>query len=173
MPGYIRFLADRDEAERLILSFYGSLAHGMTRGTFISGEGDTLGAHPDYNCRSSYGSYCSANNTSKLLALRQMLVRESFDSETGLPTGLYMCTCHAATVARSWTSHSDQGCTDRIRPDQLHDHIASGRRLRRRACGAADAPRAKSAAHSCASATAIQAGEHRRCSRRRCPAAGW
>ena len=98
MPGYIRFLADHDEAERLILSFYGSLAHGMTRGTFIAGEGDTLGAHPDYNCRSSYGSYCSANNTSKLLALRQMLVRESFDSETGLPTGLYV----AHATPRQW-----------------------------------------------------------------------
>ena len=98
MPGYIRFLADRDEAERLILAFYGALAHGMTRGTFISGEGDTLGAHPGFNCRSSYGSYCSANNTSKLLALRQMLVRESFDSETGLPTGLYI----AHATPRQW-----------------------------------------------------------------------
>ncbi len=98
MPGYIRFLADRDEVERLILSFYGALAHGMTRGTFIAGEGDTLGAHPDYNSRSSYGSYCSANNTSKLLALRQMLVRESFDSETGLPTGLYV----AHATPRQW-----------------------------------------------------------------------
>ncbi|MBI2478160.1 MAG: hypothetical protein HYV60_05800 [Planctomycetia bacterium] len=98
MPGYIRFLADRDEAERLILAFYGSLAHGMTRGTFIAGEGDTLGAHPDYTSRSSYGSYCSANNTSKLLALRQMLVRESFDFETGLPQGLHV----AHATPRQW-----------------------------------------------------------------------
>lgn len=98
MPGYIRFLAERDEVERLILSFYGSLAHGMTRGTFISGEGDTLGAHPDFNSRASYGSYCSANNTSKLLALRQMLVRESFDSKTGMPQGLYL----AHATPRQW-----------------------------------------------------------------------
>jgi hypothetical protein len=98
MPGYIRFLADRDEAERLVLAFYGSLAHGMTRGTFIAGEGDTLGAHPDHDSRSSYGSYCSANNTSKLLALRQMLVRESFDFETGLPQGLYV----AHATPRQW-----------------------------------------------------------------------
>lgn len=108
MPGYIRFMADRDEAERLILSFYGSLAHGMTRGTFISGEGDTLGAYPDHNSRSSYGSYCSANNTSKLLALRQMLVRESFDSETGMPTGLYM----AHATPRQWL---EDGKTIRIK----------------------------------------------------------
>lgn len=107
MPEYIRFLSDRDEVERLILSFYGSLAHAMTRGTFISGEGDTLGTQPGYDSRSSYGSYCSANNTTKLLALRQMLVRESFDDETGLPRGLYLT--HA--TPRQWL---ENGKTIRI-----------------------------------------------------------
>ncbi|MBT3375588.1 MAG: LamG domain-containing protein [Lentisphaerae bacterium] len=101
LPGYVRFLSDRDEAERLVLSFYGMLAHGMTRGTFIAGEGDTLGAHPDYPYRSSYGSYCSGNNTGKLLAFRQMLVRESFDHDTGLPQGLFLA--HATPPA--WLEH--------------------------------------------------------------------
>lgn len=98
LPGYLRMLSDRDEAERLVLSFYGKLAHGQTRGTFVNGEGETVGEMPRERYRSCYGTPNSANNTAYLLALRLMLVRESFDPETGLPAGLFL----ADATPRGW-----------------------------------------------------------------------
>lgn len=98
LPSYLRVLALRDEAERLILSFYGKLAHGQTRGTFVSGEGDTVGVFPGLDHRSFYGAVCSANNMAFLLPLRLMLVRESFNAETGLPEGLHL----AHATPRAW-----------------------------------------------------------------------
>jgi len=90
LPRYLRLLSDHDDADRLVLSFYGKLAHGQTRGTFVNGEGETVGEVPGERCRSCYGTPNSANNTAYLLALRLMLVRESFDPETGLPVGLFL-----------------------------------------------------------------------------------
>ncbi|NLN92169.1 MAG: hypothetical protein GX130_02525 [Candidatus Hydrogenedens sp.] len=98
LPSYQRMLAQRDDAERLILSFYGKLMHGQTRGTFVSGEGDTLGPYPGLEYRSSYGAVCSANNTAFLLPLRLMLVRESTDPATGIPEGLHL----AHATPRQW-----------------------------------------------------------------------
>ncbi|HOX39875.1 MAG TPA: LamG domain-containing protein [Candidatus Brocadiia bacterium] len=101
LPAYVQLMADRDEAERLILSFYGKLAHGQTRNTFVCGEGDSVGARPAEYYRSCYGSPCSGNNAGFLLALRLMLVNESFDDETGLPNELRLA--HAAP--RQWLDH--------------------------------------------------------------------
>ena len=98
LPSYLRVIADRDEADRLILSFYGKLAHGQTRNTFVCGEGDTAGPRPAEEYRSMYGSPCSANNAVFLVALRQMLVRESFARETGWPEHLYL----AHATPRQW-----------------------------------------------------------------------
>ena len=42
-PGILDALAELDEADQIVLSLYGKLAHGMTRNTFISGEGDSAG----------------------------------------------------------------------------------------------------------------------------------
>ena len=98
LPGYLRMLSDRDEADRLVLSFYGKLAHGQTRGTFVNGEGETVGEVPGARFRSCYGTPNSANNTAFLLALRLLLVRESFDAETGLPLGLFL----ADATPRHW-----------------------------------------------------------------------
>jgi len=98
LPSYQRLLAQRDEADRLVLSFYGKLAHGQTRGTFVSGEGDTVGVWPGLDRRTFYGAVCSANNAAFLLPLRLMLIRESFNSETGEPNGLYL----AHATPRHW-----------------------------------------------------------------------
>lgn len=98
LPSYIRMLADQDEADRMVVSFYGKLAHAQTRGTFVSGEGETVGEKPGETYRSCYGTPCSANNTAFLLNLRLMLARESFDFETGLPRGLYL----AHATPRQW-----------------------------------------------------------------------
>ncbi len=101
LPSYLRMLSDHDEADRLVLSFYGKLAHGQTRGTFVSGEGETIGTRPPEQYRSCYGTPCSANNTAFLLALRLMLIRESFDDATGEPNGLYL----AHATPRGWLEH--------------------------------------------------------------------
>lgn len=98
LPSYQRLLSDRDEADRLVLSFYGKLAHGQTRNTFVNGEGETVGEVPGEKYRSCYGTPSSANNTAFLLPLRLMLVRESFAPETGLPHGLYL----ADATPREW-----------------------------------------------------------------------
>jgi len=98
LPGYLRMMADRDEADLLCLSFYAKAVHAQTRGTYVSGEGETVGARPDQFYRSCYGTPCSANNTAFLMALRLMLVRESFDDSTGLPQGLYL----AHGTPRQW-----------------------------------------------------------------------
>lgn len=98
LPAYVKLMADRDEAERLVLTFYSKLANGQTRNTFVSGEGDTAGLVPGMAFRSSYGSPCSANNTVFLQALRLMLVRESFDRATGVPKGLFL----AHATPRQW-----------------------------------------------------------------------
>jgi hypothetical protein len=98
LPNYLRLLSDRDEADRLVLSFYGKLAHGQTRGTFVNGEGETVGEVPGERYRSCYGTPNSANHSAYLLALRLMLVRESFDNETGLPVGLFL----GDAIPRQW-----------------------------------------------------------------------
>ncbi|MBM3289883.1 MAG: hypothetical protein FJY92_06995 [Candidatus Hydrogenedentes bacterium] len=98
LPAYVQLLAERDDAERLILTFYSKLANGQTRNTFVSGEGDTAGPVPGMAYRSSYGSPCSANNAVFLQALRLMLVRESFDHDTGAPVSLFL----AHATPRQW-----------------------------------------------------------------------
>jgi hypothetical protein len=98
LPNYLRAVADQDDADRLILSFYGMLAHGMTRDTYMSGEGDTLGVQPPYEFRSSYGSACSANNSAKLLGLRLLLLRETFARDSGRPQDLHL----APALPRAW-----------------------------------------------------------------------
>jgi len=98
LPDYLQLAADRDEADYLVLSFYGKLAHGQTRGTFVSGEGETVGERPGELYRSCYGTPCSANNNAFLLPLRLMLVRESFNRKTGAPENLYL----AHATPREW-----------------------------------------------------------------------
>lgn len=98
LPAYLRMIAAQDMADRQVLTFYGKLAHGMTRNTFVVGEGDTLGERPGEYYRSTYGGPTSANNCALLLNLRLMLVRDSFNHETGLPEGLYL----AHATPREW-----------------------------------------------------------------------
>ena len=109
LPGYIRMMADRDEADLLGLSFYAKAVHAQTRGTYVSGEGETVGVRPDQFHRSCYGTPCSANNTAFLMALRLMLVRESFDDASGLPQGLYL----AHGTPRQWLEPGKSIVVDR------------------------------------------------------------
>jgi hypothetical protein len=94
LPSIVRVLAARNDTDELLMTFYSYLAHGMTRGTYISGEGDTLGVYPEdappypkLGYRSMYGSFCNAHNALYLQLLRSLLIQETYD-EQGNPAVL-------------------------------------------------------------------------------------
>lgn len=92
-----RLLVMADDPDYLVLSLYAKLAHGMTRNTFISGEGDTVGPYPGEYYRTSYMSPSSFNNSWFLLMLRLMLVAE-IENEKGVADKLRL----AYATPRAW-----------------------------------------------------------------------
>jgi hypothetical protein len=68
-------LLRRDEREKALVGFYGQLAQGMTRGTFIGGEGNRW-THGDENGRSFYLPPNSTSNAAWLVVLRNLLVQD-------------------------------------------------------------------------------------------------
>jgi hypothetical protein len=68
-------LLRRDEREKALVGFYGQLAQGMTRGTFIGGEGSRF-LHGDENGRSFYLPPNSTSNAASLIVLRNLLVQD-------------------------------------------------------------------------------------------------
>lgn len=121
------FLADNDQADQLVLTLYGKLAAGMTRGTFVSGESDNLGPiatkwplqagvcqpgvpctppsvtdgwTPDEYYRAMYQAPNGANNTMFLDVLHQMLVHQVATATASgeSPTGLQL----AFATPRGW-----------------------------------------------------------------------
>jgi len=68
-------LLRRDERERALVGFYGQLAQGMTRGTFIGGEGSRF-LHGDSDGRSFYLPPNSTSNATWLIALRHLLIQD-------------------------------------------------------------------------------------------------
>jgi hypothetical protein len=100
---YLKLMADRDEAERVVLSFYGMLAHGMTRNTFIAGESHTIGPYPGEYYRTLFKPPIIIRNSGFLMLLRLMLVREDYDSN-GIPDTLYL----AYATPRAWLADGKQ-----------------------------------------------------------------
>jgi hypothetical protein len=100
---YAKFLADNDEADRLVMTFYGKLAHGMTRNTFVSAEGEEVDVCGDDYFRSMYLPPNSTNNSLFLHTLRLLLVRETTD-ERGLPQDLHL----AHATPRGWLEHGQE-----------------------------------------------------------------
>jgi hypothetical protein len=105
----VQFLADLDRPDLLALTLYAKLAHGMTRGTFVAGEGDTIGAVRPGACarlpegeyfRSMYLPPSSANNDLFLVTLREQLVHWS-TRDDGRPHGLQL----AHATPRAWLAH--------------------------------------------------------------------
>lgn len=72
---YALTLLRRDEPERALVSFYGMLAQGFTRDTFIAGEGGSL-TPLDTHGRLFYCPPNSAGNAHFLTMLRHLLVQE-------------------------------------------------------------------------------------------------
>jgi len=68
-------LLRRDDRERALVGFYGQLAQGMTRETYIGGEGSRF-LHGDANGRSFYLPPNSASNAAWLITLRNLLIQD-------------------------------------------------------------------------------------------------
>ncbi len=77
----------RDDPERALVSFYGMLAHGLTRNTFVGGEGCSL-SPIDEGGRLLYCPPNSAANAHLLSMLRYMLVQDWDLNEDGKPETL-------------------------------------------------------------------------------------
>jgi hypothetical protein len=85
------------EADRALVSFYGKLAQGFTRDTFVGGEG--TGLRPlDARGRAMYLPPNASGNAFFLLLLRQMLVQELDGDADGRADGLRLL----GAVPRAW-----------------------------------------------------------------------
>src|SRR5688572_10174788 len=72
---YALLLLRRDEPDRALVSFYGKLAHGFTRDTFVGGEGSDV-VPLDEHGRLMYLPPNSAGNANFLQQLRYLLVQD-------------------------------------------------------------------------------------------------
>ncbi len=90
-------LLRRDEREKALVGFYGQLAQGMTRGTFIGGEGSRF-VHGDSDGRSFYLPPNSASNAAWLIALRYLVIQDWDLDADGKPDTLRLL----YGVPRSW-----------------------------------------------------------------------
>jgi hypothetical protein len=96
-------LLRRDEREKALVGFYGQLAQGMTRGTFIGGEGSRF-LHGDANGRSFYLPPNSTSNAAWLVTLRNLLVQDWDLDEDGQPDTLRLM----FAVPRRWLGDGKQ-----------------------------------------------------------------
>jgi hypothetical protein len=92
-----RFLADNHEADQLVLSLYGDLAAGMTRGTYVAGEAASVAPLDGERYRAMYLPPNGAANAAFLEMLRLMLVHETAGTN-GRPSGLEL----AFSTPRAW-----------------------------------------------------------------------
>lgn len=87
---YALLLQQRDEPERALVSFYGKLAQGMTRDTFIDGESSSI-MPLDHLGRQMYLPPNSSANASFLLQLRGLLVQDWDMDDDGRAETLRLC----------------------------------------------------------------------------------
>jgi hypothetical protein len=96
-------LLRRDEREKAIVGFYGQLAQGMARGTFIGGEGNRW-THGDENGRSFYLPPNSTSNATWLITLRNLLVQDWDLNEDAKPETLRLL----FAAPRRWLADGQQ-----------------------------------------------------------------
>ncbi len=96
-------LLRRDDREKALVGFYGQLAQGMTRGTFIGGEGSRF-LHGDANGRSFYLPPNSSSNAAWLVTLRYLLIQDWDADEDGNPDTLRLL----YAVPRRWLADGQQ-----------------------------------------------------------------
>jgi hypothetical protein len=93
----VRFLADNDEPDQLVLTLYGQLVAGMTPGTFVSGEAASVAPLGGDYYRSMFRPPNGTSNAAFLETLRLMLVHEK-SNRVGRPSGLEL----AYATPRAW-----------------------------------------------------------------------
>jgi hypothetical protein len=117
----------RDDPERALVSFYGMLAQGFTRNTFISGEGASL-TPVDADGRIFYCPPNSAANAHFLSMLRAMLVQDIDLDDDGRPETLrllfatpkrWLADGQAITVERAPTAFGEVSI-------KLTSHLTAG-----------------------------------------------
>jgi hypothetical protein len=112
---YALALLERDEPDRALVSFYGKLAQGMTRDTFIDGE--TSGIEPlDKHGRQMGLPPNSAANASFLLQLRSLLVQDYDLDDDGRADTLRL----AFATPRRWLEDGQEIIVDHA-PTQFGD----------------------------------------------------
>ena len=84
---YVIDVLQRDEPERALVNFYGMLAHGFTRNTFIGAEACSL-TPLDHGGRVFYCPPNSASNGHWLWTLRHLLVQDFDLTDDGVPDTL-------------------------------------------------------------------------------------
>ena len=84
---YVMALLGRDEVDRALVSFYGKLAQGLTRDTFIGGEGTSLVPLDEFG-RPMYLPPNATGNAYFLWTLRNLLVQDGDCDENGRPATL-------------------------------------------------------------------------------------
>jgi len=94
--GYMLHLAKRDRPDRLLVTFYGKLAQGLTRDTFIGAEGTSL-VPLDEHGRPMYLPPNAASNALWLWTLRYLAVQDFDLDDDGRPDTLRLL---AATPPR-------------------------------------------------------------------------
>lgn len=85
--GYTLHLLRQDDADRALVSFYGKLAQGFTRETFVGGEGTSLDPLDNHG-RPMYLPPCTAGNAFFLWTLRHLLVQDWDTDDDGAPDTL-------------------------------------------------------------------------------------
>ena len=85
--GYTLHLLKQDNADRALVGFYGKLAQGFTRDTFVGGEGTGLDPLDRYG-RPMYLPPCTAGNAFFLWTLRHLLVQDWDEDDDGTPDTL-------------------------------------------------------------------------------------
>lgn len=106
---YSLALLRRDERERALIGFYGQLAQGMTRGTFIGGEANKF-LHGDANGRSFYLPPNSTSNACWLVTLRHLLVQDWDLDEDSQPDSLRLL----FAAPRRWLADGNEIFFERV-----------------------------------------------------------
>jgi hypothetical protein len=97
---YALTLLARDEPDRALVSFYGKLAQGMTRDTFIDGESTSIVPLDRFGRQVALPPN-SAANASFLLQLRHLLVQDIDTDDDGRPDTLRL----AFATPRAWLAN--------------------------------------------------------------------
>jgi hypothetical protein len=112
---YVQALLERDEADRALVTFYGKLAQGMTRDTFIDGEASGIEPLDQFGRQMGLPPNSTAN-AEFLLMLRYMLVQDYDTDDDGRADTLRLC----FATPRRWLEDGKEIVVERA-PTQFGD----------------------------------------------------